>query len=421
MGKTSKDKRDIFYRKAKEQGWRARSAFKLLQIDEKFNIFDGVSKVVDLCAAPGSWSQVLSRRLYLGEKTEIKDKTCLYGTYNESLQKENSSEGSSVEKPNKKNENVKIVAVDLQPMSPLPGVTQIQGDITKLSTAEEIMKHFQGDQADLVVCDGAPDVTGLHSIDIYIQAQLLLGALHITCNILKEGGTFVAKIFRGKDNDLLTNQLLMIFKEVFVVKPTSSRNSSLEAFVVCQNYSPPPGFDPKQITPYLDVSNKDFKALTGINRVVIPFLVCGDVSAFDSDTTYPLQLDGEEEYHYRPPVQPPIAPPYSFAKKLSTDAKGTTQSTLKEISDKLTKLSTSNVPNNDEEIKDIFPNEPQFDLLQKSTVKSSSKAVKDAERSDEAQLQSLHEEQINSDIIPEVIEHLKEFLAKNSNCNCVDD
>ncbi|CAH1985878.1 unnamed protein product [Acanthoscelides obtectus] len=282
MGKSSKDKRDIYYRKAKEQGWRARSAFKLLQIDEKFHIFDGVTKAVDLCAAPGSWSQVLSRRL-----------------------------GSQ--------KNVKIVAVDLQPMSPLPGVIQIQGDITKFSTAKEIMTHFEGDHADLVVCDGAPDVTGLHCMDTYIQSQLLLGALHITCNVLKPGGTFVAKIFRGKDNDLLTNQLLTLFKEVHVVKPSSSRNSSIESFVVCQNYSPPEEFNPKLITPYLNIANKDFSTLEGINRTIIPFVVCGDVSAFDSDTTYPLQLEGEEPYQYRPPVQPPIAPPYSFTDTLKKE------------------------------------------------------------------------------------------------------
>ena len=68
MGKSSKDKRDAYYRLAKEQGWRARSAFKLLQIDEEFNLFEGVTRVVDLCAAPGSWSQVLSRILIKGEK-----------------------------------------------------------------------------------------------------------------------------------------------------------------------------------------------------------------------------------------------------------------------------------------------------------------------------------------------------------------
>nr|KAJ3410788.1 putative tRNA (cytidine(32)/guanosine(34)-2'-O)-methyltransferase [Polyrhizophydium stewartii] len=134
------DERDIYYRLAKEQGWRARSAFKLLQVDEEFNIFEGVKRVVDLCAAPGSWSQVLSRKL-----------------------------GS--DDPEKQ---AKIVAVDLQAMAPLPGVHQIQGDITQQSTAELIISHFDGEQADLVVCDGAPDVTGLHDMDEYIQAQLLL-------------------------------------------------------------------------------------------------------------------------------------------------------------------------------------------------------------------------------------------------------
>ncbi|XP_050316407.1 putative tRNA (cytidine(32)/guanosine(34)-2'-O)-methyltransferase [Anthonomus grandis grandis] len=308
MGKTSKDKRDIYYRKAKEQGWRARSAFKLLQIDEKFDIFQGVKRAVDLCAAPGSWSQVLSRKLYLNEEINIKEPTHLF--YTETLAEEQARK--DIQETPKKNEDVKIVAVDLQPMSPLPGVIQIQGDITKYSTAQQIIAHFEGEQADLVICDGAPDVTGLHCMDIYIQAQLLLGAVHITCNVLKRGGTFIAKIFRGKDNDLLTNQLLMLFEEVHVAKPKSSRNSSIEAFVVCQGYNPPEGFDPKLITPYLDVSNKDFSTLEGINRVIIPFVVCGDVSAYDADATYPLQLEGEAPYKYRPPVQPPIAPPYSF-------------------------------------------------------------------------------------------------------------
>ena len=127
MGKSSKDKRDIYYRLAKENGWRARSAYKLLQIDEQFDIFKGVTRAVDLCAAPGSWSQVLSKRLY------------------ENAQKLSQDNG------------VKLVAVDLQTMAPLPGVYQLQGDITRLETATEIIQYFEGEKADLVVCDGAPD------------------------------------------------------------------------------------------------------------------------------------------------------------------------------------------------------------------------------------------------------------------------
>ncbi|KAF7696941.1 putative tRNA (cytidine(32)/guanosine(34)-2'-O)-methyltransferase [Silurus meridionalis] len=281
MGRSSKDKRDIYYRLAKEEGWRARSAFKLLQLDEEFNLFKGVRRAVDLCAAPGSWSQVLSRKL------RASNESC---------------------------EEVKIVAVDLQAMAPLPGVTQIQGDITKVSTAQEIIRHFEGQAADLVVCDGAPDVTGLHDVDEYIQAQLLLAALNITTHVLKPGGNFVAKIFRGKDVTLLYSQLKIFFSMVTCAKPRSSRNSSIEAFVVCQNYSPPDGYIPNMSNPLLDHSyDVDFNQLEGPNRIIVPFLACGDLSAFDSDRTYPLQLDSNKEYKYLPPTQPPIQPPYQQA------------------------------------------------------------------------------------------------------------
>lgn len=132
------------------------------------------------------------------------------------------------------------------------GVLSIVGDITSESTAEQIINHFQGNLADLVVCDGAPDVTGLHDIDEYMQAQLLLSALNITTNILRKGGNFVAKIFRGKDVSLLYAQLKCFFEEVTVAKPKSSRNSSIESFVVCRRYSPPNGFEPSMDRLLLD-------------------------------------------------------------------------------------------------------------------------------------------------------------------------
>lgn len=222
MGKTSKDKRDIYYRKAKEVGFRARSAFKLLQINEEYNLFEGVSKVVDLCAAPGSWSQVLSSELYGKDFNE-----------------------SSSEEP-------RIVAVDLQEMAPIPGVLSIVGDITSQTTMEQIINYFQGGLADLVICDGAPDVTGLHDIDEYMQAQLLLSALNITTNTLRKGGTFVAKIFRGKNVSLLYSQLRCFFEEVTVAKPKSSRNSSIESFVVCLRFNPPEDFVPSMDKLLLD-------------------------------------------------------------------------------------------------------------------------------------------------------------------------
>lgn len=284
MGRASKDKRDIYYRLAKENGWRARSAFKLLQINEEFNIFDGVTKVVDLCAAPGSWSQVLSRELY----------------------------------KNQSDSNAKIVAVDLQKMAPLDNVIQIQGDITKFETAEQIISHFKGEKADLVVCDGAPDVTGLHDIDEFIQAQLVLAALNITTNVLKisETSKFVAKIFRGKDVTLLYSQLKMFFSKVTISKPRSSRNSSIEAFVVCEGYQPPVDYQPNMRNPLLDQKYSAYDELEGSTRVIVPFVACGDLNtAFDSDKTYPLCIDGKEYNFYTPLVQP-INPPYEKAKML---------------------------------------------------------------------------------------------------------
>ncbi|XP_034734910.1 putative tRNA (cytidine(32)/guanosine(34)-2'-O)-methyltransferase [Etheostoma cragini] len=259
MGRSSKDKRDIYYRLAKEEGWRARSAFKLLQLDHEFNLFTGETSRTPTLHPPGEG------RNYTG--------MVVHGCYD-----------------------------------------TLVLDQYSVSTAQEIIRHFEGQPADLVVCDGAPDVTGLHDVDEYIQAQLLLAALNITTHVLKPGGALVAKIFRGKDVTLLYSQLKIFFGGVTCAKPRSSRNSSIEAFVVCQNYSPPEGYVPNMSNPLLDHSyDVDFNQLEGPNRIIVPFLACGDLSAFDSDRTYPLQLDAGKQYQYTPPTQPPIRPPYQQA------------------------------------------------------------------------------------------------------------
>lgn len=134
-------------------------------------------------------------------------------------------------------------------------------------------------------------MTGLHDIDEYIQSQLLLAALSITTHILMDGGTFVAKIFRGKDTDLLYSQLRVFFKNVSISKPASSRNSSIEAFVVCQNYSPPEGYIPQMIDPMVnDVEETAKQTESRVNRHIIPFVVCGDLRNFDSDMSYSLTV-----------------------------------------------------------------------------------------------------------------------------------
>ncbi|PUU77335.1 FtsJ-like methyltransferase-domain-containing protein [Tuber borchii] len=306
MGKSSKDKRDSYYRLAKEQGWRARSAFKLLQLNSQFNLFADVTRVVDLCAAPGSWSQVLSRTL---PPTST------------------------------------IVSLDLQPMTPLPGVTTLQADITHPSTLPLLLQHLGNKPADLVVSDGAPDVTGLHDLDEYIQSQLLLAALNLATCVLKPGGGFVAKIFRGRDVAVVFAQLRCLFNRVTCAKPRSSRGSSIEAFVVCEGYSPPAGFKASLEAPlglgmkFPEKPNRSDKEeehlVDGVReielreleggedgdhdsqeaRYIVPFIACGDLSEFDSDATYALPEVDEfgQKWKSKDPVQPPTAPPYKTA------------------------------------------------------------------------------------------------------------
>lgn len=266
MGRASKDKRDIYYRKAKEEGYRARSAYKLLQIDESFQIFRGVNRAVDLCAAPGSWSQVLSSKL-------VDD------------------------------DSRRIVSVDLQDMAPIAGVTILQGDITTNATASEIVRLL-GAKAQLVVCDGAPDVTGLHELDEYVQHQLLLAAANIATFVLETGGTFVAKIFRGPNTPFLVAKLQLYFEHVTVVKPKSSRNASMESFVLCQNFALPAGFQPSMIDP-VQLSS-EFPA--GTTSTIAPFLACGNLTGFDADLCYDAAGAGS-----LPPVQPPTTAPYCEA------------------------------------------------------------------------------------------------------------
>lgn len=131
----------------------------------------------------------------------------------------------------------------------------------------------------------------MHDIDEYIQAQLLLAALSITTHVLRVGGTFVAKIFRGKDTTLLYSQLRIFFEQVSITKPASSRNSSIEAFVVCQKYRPPVGYVPQMINPMFDdVMVMANETESPVNRMVIPFIVCGDLRGFDSDMSYSLDV-----------------------------------------------------------------------------------------------------------------------------------
>lgn len=283
MGRTSKDKRDIYYRKAKALRYRARSAFKLEQLDEELSLFEGVKNVVDLCAAPGSWSQYTSRRL------------C-------------------------EREDAKIIAIDLQEMVPIDGVYMMKADITSTKTLEAIREYVGNQKADIVLSDGAPDVLGLPDIDEYVQTQLVLAALAVAKRTLRVGGTFVAKVFRQRETDRLYGHLGSYFDEVMVAKPRCSRATSIEAFVVCRNFRPNPT---PPIAPCATL-NRDGRKLVSVKRKVVQFVSAGDADALDSNKSYALDmhipgvprnptLDADKLYVSLPPVIPPIEPPYAEA------------------------------------------------------------------------------------------------------------
>ena len=212
----SYSKRDIFYRKAKEEGFRARSVYKLKEIHYNYNILSAsYSNFVDLCAAPGSWTQML--RILT-----------------------------------KSNPNAKIVSVDIQHIVPIEGVTIIKGDITRQDTIEKILSNFDNKKVDVIIFDGAPDVTGVIDVDMYMQVELIIFALVIVMKLLKKGGIFVAKMFKvgaGDDlekvrrenlyavkSDFYYEKVKILFDNVFYFKPTSSRASSHETYLICENF-----------------------------------------------------------------------------------------------------------------------------------------------------------------------------------------
>ncbi|KAK8882624.1 tRNA (uridine-2'-O-)-methyltransferase trm7 [Tritrichomonas musculus] len=236
--------RDTFYRAAKQEGWRARSAFKLIQVADHFHLFENVNRIVDLCAAPGSWSQVCAQRL-------------------ESVP------------------NSRIVAVDLQPMAPIPGVIQIRGDITSPQTSQAVINAMKGEKAQLVISDGAPDVTGLHDLDEFMQSQLVFAAFNIACFMLEKGGTFMAKVFTGRDIQDLFSSLSPFFDTVTTMKPRASRVASLEAFIVCQGFHMPANYKPQ-------LSGDPMSEFEADQPLCPAFVAFGDLTGFDK---YPENLD----------------------------------------------------------------------------------------------------------------------------------
>jgi 23S rRNA (uridine2552-2'-O)-methyltransferase len=188
----NKQRRDTYVRQSKVDGYRARSAYKLIEIDEKFKIFKGGISVIDIGAAPGSWSQYVAKTAKSG----------------------------------------RLISIDLKEMEPIGNTVQIKGDFTEEIIQEEIKKHLK-DKIDVVISDMAVNTTGIKNIDSIQTGELCIQAMIFAKDQLKNNGYFISKIFMGGTFNEIVSEGKKYFKEVKVFKPKSSRKDSKESFIIC--------------------------------------------------------------------------------------------------------------------------------------------------------------------------------------------
>lgn len=210
MGKAKgKHRLDKFYHLAKEQGYRSRAAFKIVQLDTKFRFFSSSRSLLDLCAAPGGWMQVAVKHMPVGSL---------------------------------------IMGVDLVPIRPIRGAFSLQEDITTpkcKASIRKLMKENGCNMLDVVLHDGSPNVGGAWSKEATTQASLVVDALKLAVEFLAPKGTFVSKVFRSQDYNAILYCFKQLFEKVEVTKPVASRSTSAEIYVVGLRYKAPAKIDPR--------------------------------------------------------------------------------------------------------------------------------------------------------------------------------
>ena len=189
----NKQKRDIHVRQSKIEGYRARSVYKLIEIDEKFKIFKGGMFVLDIGAAPGSWSQYASKVV----------------------------------------KNGKVISIDLKSMEEIKNTIQVKGDFTDPNVQKKI-KAYLNKGLDVVMSDMAVNTTGIKNLDAIQTGELCKEAMIFSKDVISQNGFFISKIFMGSTFNEIVALGKKIFKEVKVFKPQSSRKDSKESFIICK-------------------------------------------------------------------------------------------------------------------------------------------------------------------------------------------
>ena len=185
--------RDIYVKKSKQEGFRSRAVYKLQEINDKHKILKNGLSVIDLGAAPGGWSQFVIQKY----------KKC------------------------------KLLSIDLKEMEPIGNSYQIVGDFNEESSKEKIITYFS-EKVDLVLSDMAVNTTGNKNLDSLVTGELCLEALRFAKDQIKLNGSFVSKIFMGSIFNEIVSEAKLVFKEINIYKPPSSRKESKESFIICK-------------------------------------------------------------------------------------------------------------------------------------------------------------------------------------------